>query len=440
MRTSRTHAWLLCLALLAGSTLPTHAALADEPPVVLVWGGSYGWRHPSISTGEAAFVQLGVETGKFTTIVTENPADLNPVMLSQVDAVAWISTTGKPPLTQVQRDAIIRYAACGGGTLAFHAAADSNYGWADYAELIGAQFDSHPMNPGDGAARMLIEDPAHPITAGWGGATSFNFADEYYRWRSYQGLPGISQPRGLGDTNVLLALDETSVPSRIQTGATPYGHHQPVAWTKTFRGGGRTYYNNMGHSETTWSQAAFRTSLVNGVEWVTGKALDADCFAGTDPIPGPAAPPVVDKELIGKACALPAVPNRSGTWQNSGALRRLTAAGDTATFAAGLPGNLSWGAQFYVLDLSASRSAKGDVDIVLTIPNETGDYDLSVTTGWRWYGSQQPAGAKTEAVHLTDVPHCALLQVYGDNMAAVPMGSPTLAVTVKPGPTIPEDA
>src|SRR5688572_4695741 len=182
--------------LLAGSALTTGPATAKaDPPVVLVWGGSYGFRHPSITAGELAFTQLGLETGKFTAIVTENPADLNATMLSQVDAIAWISTTGKPPFTEQQRSDIIRFAGCGGGTLAFHAAADSNYGWPEYAELIGAQFDSHPKNAGSGEARVVIERPKHPILAGWKGASSFNLDDEYYRWRGAQGLPGISLPR-----------------------------------------------------------------------------------------------------------------------------------------------------------------------------------------------------------------------------------------------------
>ena len=155
-----TTAVVLVLALLFSvfAMLPVGAANEAPPkPVILVWGGSYGFRHPSITQGELAFTQLGLETGKFTAIVTENPADLNATMLEQVDAIAWISTTGKPPFTQQQRDDIIRFAGCGGGTLAFHAAADSNYGWAEYAELIGAQFDSHPKNAGSGAARVVIE-------------------------------------------------------------------------------------------------------------------------------------------------------------------------------------------------------------------------------------------------------------------------------------------
>src|SRR3712207_1748918 len=156
--TKRLSVPLLLIAALLGSMLTiAPAAAAAEKPVVLVWGGSYGFRHPSITNGELAFEQLGLQSGEFDTIVTENPATLTADLLKQVDALVWISTTGKPPFTQQQRDDIIRFAYCGGGTMAFHAAADSNYGWPEYAELIGAQFDSHPKGAGSGQARMIVE-------------------------------------------------------------------------------------------------------------------------------------------------------------------------------------------------------------------------------------------------------------------------------------------
>ena len=424
----------LILALVASAFAVLPAAAANDKPVVLVWGGSYGFRHPSITQGEAAFTQLGLETGKFTTIVTENPADLNKTMLEQIDAIAWISTTGKPPFTEQQRKDIIRFAGCGGGTLAFHAAADSNYGWPEYAELLGAQFDSHPKNAGSGAARVKIERPENPILSGWKGASSFKLDDEYYRWRGAQGLPGISLPRDLPGTNVLLSLDERTVGGGIQKGATPYEDDQPIAWTKTFRGRGRVHYNNMGHSDATWSEPEFRTSLVKGVNWVTQKRLDLKCFNGTSPLPAKQQPPVIRKEaaIVGEPCPMPKIPQRSGyTWQQSGRMKRLTLAGDRMVMpSAGLPGGLAWGAQFYRLDLSTWGARSADVILELNIPNPIDDYDLSVTTGWGWYGSQKAQGTSTERVVIRNAPHCGILQVYGDNLYGISGQAPELTAKV----------
>ena len=428
-------ALVLTLVATVFATLPAGAQEEDKP-VVLVWGGSYGFRHPSITQGELAFTQLGKETGKFTAIVTENPADLNATMLEQVDAIAWISTTGKPPFTQQQRDDIIRFAGCGGGNLAFHAAADSNYGWAEYAELIGAQFDSHPKNAGSGEAKVNIEQPKHPILAGWDGAKDFMLDDEYYRWRGAQGLPGISLPRDLPGTNVLLSLDETTVGEDIQSGPTAYEHHQPIAWTKTFRGAGRVYYNNMGHSDQTWQQPEFRTSLVNGVEWVTKTRLDPECFNGDKPLPAPQQPPALDRQArrdtVGVPCDMPKAPERAGyNWETRGRMKRLTLRGDDMVMpSAGVPGGLGWGAQFYVLDLSTAKAAAADVVLELEIANPIDDYDLSVTTAWGWYGSQNPAGATSERVVIRNAPHCSILQVYGDNLYGLTQQPPRLHAIV----------
>ena len=424
----------LAAALVGGVLTPVvQSATAEDKPHVLVWGGAYGFRHPSITAGELAFLELGQESGDFTVEVTENPADLTASKLANVDVLAWISTTGKPPLTQQQRDDVIRWAYCGGGTMAFHAAADSNYGWAEHAELLGAQFDSHPKGAGSGEARMLVEDDRHPITAGWKGKKSFMLDDEYYRWRATKGFADISLPRSLSDTKVLLSLDETTVDKEIQDGPLAYEHHQPIAWTKTFRGGGRVYYNNMGHSDSTWSMPEFRTAIVNGVDWVSEKRPDAGCLSSSKPIPGPKRAPAPDPKKVGKPCTVPATTARSGgTWETSAPAKRLTAKGDRVALASGIPGNLGWGGQAYILDLSGTKAKTADVTVDLSWPAPVDDYDLSVTTAWGWYGSQAGHGDTTEQLVLKNVPHCAALQMYGDNLYGVTGEGPTLAVAVRP--------
>lgn len=407
----------------------------EEPTSVLVWTGTYGFRHPSITQAQRTFLELDAAHDDFTVEITENPADLNASKLAATDVLVWVSTTGKPPMTEQQRDDIITWAACGGGTMAFHAAADSNYGWADYAELIGAQFDSHPYT---GAALMTVEDDRHPITEGWAGRDNFEINDEWYRWRSAKRIPGVSLPRDLNDVDVLLSLNETTIPERIQNGPTPYEDDQPIAWTNTFRGGGRVHYNNMGHSEATWSVPEFQTSIVNGIGWVDDVSLDSECFAGDRVMPAPPAPPLADPATVSQACEVPDVAERSGgTWETSGKIKRLTAEGDELELpSAGIPGNLAWGAQGYVLDISDAEAAGADVTVELDIPVPSDDYDLSVTAPWGWYGSDAPPGASTEQLVIENAPHCAILWMYGDNMlaAAGPMSgqAPTLRVAVEP--------
>lgn len=409
------------------------AAAAADKPRVLVWGGTYGFRHPSITKGELTFIQLAQQSGAFDVVVTENPADLSMLTLRQYDVLAWISTTGKAPMTEQQREDVIRWSQCGGGNLGFHAVLDSEYGWAEHAELFGAQFDSHPKNVGTGQARMLVEDREHPVTEGWSDRDSFLLDDEYYRWRSAKRVPGVSLPRNDAATDVLLSLDETTVAGNIQEGPLAYERHQPIAWTKTFRGGGRVYYNNMGHSEATWDQPEFRTSIVNGVDWVGQVRPDEQCLDGDEDVSTVLTPPPADPDAAGRPCSVPDLGTRTGpAWERSGPARALTENGDKQQLAAGIPGGLSWGAQTWVLDLSRTGALTADVEVTLTWPVPADDYDLSVTTGWGTYGSDGLVGRTSEQVVMRDVPHCAVLHAAGDNMLAASGRAPALATTVTP--------
>jgi hypothetical protein len=232
---------------------------------------------------------------------------------------------------------------------------------------------------------------------------------------------------------VLLSLDETTVGNGIQKGPLPYEHHQPIAWTKTFRDGGRVYYNNMGHSESTWATAPFQTSIVNGVRWVGKVRPDAGCLDGTGDVSTRLSPPAPRRADVGHRCALPDIEPRNGsTWETHDAVSRLTEKGGSADLAAGVAGGLAWGAQYWVLDLHRSGSRQAKVTVRLTWPSPTDDYDLSVTTGWGVYGSHEAVGTTTERLVLRHVPQCALLQMNGENMDAASGQAPTVTAKVTP--------
>ena len=125
-----------------------------------------------------------------------------------------------------------------------------------------------------GNATLLVEDQTHPATAPWHGSPSFRWADEYYLFRDRDGDPLSADPRGEQDVHVLIALEESTT---IAPAA--YPHHQPLAWTKTFRGAGRVFYTNLGHNTYTWQHPSFQQHLLGGLGWVAEVRPDRECVA-----------------------------------------------------------------------------------------------------------------------------------------------------------------
>lgn len=416
---------LAAAAVVALSLLPPSPARA-EVPHVLVFSGTFGFRHSSIGHGNDVIATLAEETDAFTVEFTEVPAVITPEKLQQVDMLLFNSTTGRTPFTAEQREALERYWGCGGGFVGVHAAADNNYGWPAYAELVGAQFDSHPHGAGSGEADLLVENAEHPVNAAYEGLDRWVHGDEYYRWRR--------DARGTQDVLPLLSLDEQTVAPGIQEGASPYVDDQPLSWVKTFRDRGRVYYTNLGHNESTWDRAEFRRSLVDGITWVGQVGLDGDCFTGDAPLPPPPAAPTpdpLDPDKPRQAC-----PVEDGQVRLTPAGVELDAAHPTAP--------VYFGRQTteVVLDLSGTSLLAADVAITHSWPVRTDDYDLAVASPWGFAGSDaiQPVAAPVERAVVEDAVHCTRLLVDVYNHAAVTGQAGTLNLTVNPPPTPEEPA
>jgi type 1 glutamine amidotransferase len=381
-----------CGLAIAGALLPAGAAVAqDDPPHVLVFSTTYGFHHTSIEYGNTVLARLAAETGAFTVEFSQSPTDLSAAKLAQADLVLFNSTTGRLPVSQQQRDEFEQWLGCGGGFVGVHASADHNYGWPAYAELVGAQFESHPHMAFDPPARMLVEDRTHPITAPWHGTDSFLIQDELYRWRR--------DPRGTQDVNVLLALDET-------TARPGYVHHQPIAWTKTFRGASRVYYTNLGHNESTWDLPEFRASLLAGIAWVGGVRPDSTCTTQLPSFRHPDEPRVPPR----RSC--PAVPGADVLRAGSTDLA-VTAPGSPLYFG---PTRLN-----LVLDLSDRRARTADLMSTLSWSTAADDYDLALTTPAGFGGSDrvQPAAPPSESDAIRGLRHCDLIHVDIYNHAAL---------------------
>ena len=240
------------LTALACTAPATSASAADAAYDVLVFSKTAGFRHDSIGTGIQAIRDLGA-ANNFTVTATEDAAAFTSANLAQYETVVFLNTTGDV-LDAGQQTAFESYIRAGGGYTGIHAAADTEYDWPFYGQLVGAWFASHPaIQP----ARVKVEDRAHDATAHL--PQTWNRTDEWYDYRT----------NARSTAHVLATLDETSY-----SGGTMGADH-PHAWCKTMDSG-RSFYTGGGHTQESYADAAFRRHLLGGIRYTAGRTR-ADC-------------------------------------------------------------------------------------------------------------------------------------------------------------------
>ena len=228
------------------------AVAADDPYDVLVFSKTAGFRHDSIPAGVQAVRDLGAANG-FTVTATEDAAAFTTANLANYEAVVFMSTTGDV-LNASQQTAFESYIRGGGGYVGVHAAADTEYDWPFYGNLVGAYFASHPaIQPAD----IVVEDRAHAATAHL--PSRWHRTDEWYNYRT--------NPRT--SAHVLASLDESTYSGGGM------GADHPIAWCKPFEGG-RSFYTGSGHTQESYADPAFRNHLLGGIRWAAGQS-QADC-------------------------------------------------------------------------------------------------------------------------------------------------------------------
>ena len=244
------------LAVLAASLFafaaPPTAAAAEPLTKILVFSKTAGFRHDSIPNGIAAIRQLGTSNG-FAVDATEDAAAFTTANLAQYDAVVWLSTTGDV-LDDTQQAAFESYIRGGGGYVGIHAAADTEYAWAWYGNLVGAWFDSHPAIQ---QARINVEDRSNASTAHL--PPTWTRTDEWYNYRT----------NVRATAKVLASLDESSY-----TGGNMSGDH-PITWCKNYDGG-RAWYTGLGHTQESYADPDFTAMLLGGIKVAAGNVA-ADC-------------------------------------------------------------------------------------------------------------------------------------------------------------------
>lgn len=223
--------------------LPLFSLHGDEAFRVLVFSKTTGFRHASIEAGVKA-VQKLAEEHHFGVEATEDASDFAEEKLGGFQAVVFLNTTGDV-LDANQQEAFQRFIRKGGGFVGVHSAADTEYDWEWYGELVGAYFKSHPKIQG---AVIQVENLQHPATKHL--EESWERTDEWYNFRA--------NPRE--EVSVLLSLDTDSF-----EGSAMDGDH-PIAWYHQFDGG-RALYTGLGHTEESYGEPEFLQHLLGAIQW-----------------------------------------------------------------------------------------------------------------------------------------------------------------------------
>jgi uncharacterized repeat protein (TIGR03806 family) len=233
---------------------------SPEQSGILVFSKTNGFRHDSISAGQAMLQALATKNN-WPLTTTEDANMFTDSTLEAYSVVVWLNTTGDV-LNTAQQSAFESFIESGGGYVGIHAASDTEYSWPWYGELVGAYFTAHPQIQN---AQLLVEDQTHlstyHLTSNW------QRTDEWYNFQQ--------NPRS--NVNVLLSLDEDS----YDPGSGAMGDH-PIAWYKHI-GQGRSFYSGLGHTIASYSEDEFIQHIEGGIAWAGNLNLADLAWQGDAP-------------------------------------------------------------------------------------------------------------------------------------------------------------
>lgn len=263
------------LGLAAGAAAAASGAIAapasasgGRPHRVAVFTRTVGYRHASIPTAIKTITQLGAENG-FEVVATEDPAFFTSARLRDFTAIVFANTVGNVLVPQA-REAIEEFVTFGGGWAGVHAAADTEYDWPFYTELLsGGRFLCHPLVNQPGC--LVRESSTHLSTAHLPARWLVPY-EEFYSFKANvrgtaQVLLSIDEKTYLQDPNTSLLPSPTPPYSFQKWVSGKMGDH-PMCWQRPI-GSGFSWYTALGHEQALYSNAQYRQHLLGGLLTVT---------------------------------------------------------------------------------------------------------------------------------------------------------------------------
>jgi uncharacterized protein len=267
-------------------------ATPAKPRKILLWGRL--WTHLCNPFTQAAVEILGRRTKAFEVVVSDDPQSLLPESLKTFDAIFlnglhdptpflplnWKTLPPEELAAAQKLDAAVKQSLLdfvgkdGKGLAGIEGSLCALRDWKEFGELMGAFYNGHYV----GDFVIQVEDPAHPLTACFGGQP-FRVFDQAY-------VPG--PPYSRKNLRVLLSLDMTQTPDPLADpkmawlkGAvkqleesTGRKNDYPISWIKPY-GQGRVFYCSLGVQKATYSSPLFFQYLLAGIQFALGD-LPAD--------------------------------------------------------------------------------------------------------------------------------------------------------------------
>jgi type 1 glutamine amidotransferase len=193
---------------------------------------------------------------------TSNMNDLTKTSLKDYSVVMMLNDF---PHTQAERDSFRNYMEAGGGWYGFHVAAynDRETEWSWFVDFLGGGVfyrNNWPPMP----AKLVVDDPANPVTKGLPGSFTSPI-NEWYQWKP--------SPRERKNIKVMVTLSPENYPLGLKD-IIPDGD-LPVVWTNTDY---RMIYLNMGHGSTIFSDASQNMLIISALRWVVATDKKGNVF------------------------------------------------------------------------------------------------------------------------------------------------------------------
>lgn len=267
------------------AALPNTARVAPKKArTILVYTYTNGFYHDSIPYAAKAIELMGVKTGAFTAVVTNDMNVFTHETLAQFDAIIMDNTTlevFRPAnfndlseeekakaleREQIHKESFREFVKNGGGLVGIHAATDCLYDWPDYGDMIGAYFISHPWNA-NVTVKVKLDEPGHPLCKAFEGR-GFYITDEIYQFRD--------EPYSREKLRVLLSLDPSGTDYSLP-GIVREDKDFAVSWVHIY-GKGRVFYSSLGHNKHIFWNPVILQYYLDGIQFAMG-----DLEANADP-------------------------------------------------------------------------------------------------------------------------------------------------------------